>query len=356
MICAIISTYYMEVFMSNFIRNLRNKLSANSSSSVTDSNNNQTTTDISATKQPIKPVDKKPKDLSVGDPLKEFSKFDFNDSMNCVYIIDDLRESNRYQDAKDAFDSFNRHNSFANSDVSLGPFLSYLYEKNELEKTIVKSQSNKQKNNNELNESNEQNNTPLTDNDKLISAIIIEETTPKLDMTYETLTKFLDISHGRPAELDKSEFAMLSKLQYLNDDVRTIVTKNIVDRYPIPEVTQITDIYDTDDLSDLYDKYKKDNYFKNNYKIKNIYAVEHNKQSENAHKYGKNKLTLNSGTANESLIKIMNGGFKRPSQLARENNVQISGQMYGDAVYFAKPDQISKNTSYVDRRTPVVNL
>ena len=77
--------------------------------------------------------------------------------------------------------------------------------------------------------------------------------------------------------------------------------------------------------------------------------MSNNKQSAGASKQGSNRITLNSGTSNESLVKILSGGFKKPSQLAREAGVQMSGQMYGDAVYFARPDQISKNTAYLDR-------
>lgn len=70
-------------------------------------------------------------------------------------------------------------------------------------------------------------------------------------------------------------------------------------------------------------------------------------------------MTLNTGTSNESLIKILNGGFKKPSEIFKEHKnknphstVQYSGQMFGDAVYFANPNKISKNTAYVDRVNP----
>lgn len=279
-------------------------------------------------------------------PLDDYSMYNFNDVLNDIYIIDDLREKGDEKGAKVAYESFVRHGvSFKVSDRNVDNFLSYLIAQSQLNGSTIQNSQPVTKP------------TDLTDNEKLVSAVIIQESRDAItynnDISYETLCKFLDLSHARNTTLTNDEYSQLSSyLSVKESDMYKSITKKLVEKYPIPNVTHIDDIYDTDDLSDLYDMYGKDKYFTSNYKIKNVYAIAPNEQSANASKQGKHSMILNSGTSNESLIKILSGGFKLPSQLAREAGVQMSGQMFGDAVYFARPDQISKNTSYVDRHNP----
>lgn len=285
---------------------------------------------------------------NVGNPLDDYGKLNFNDVMNDIYIIDDLREKGNFDGAKMAYDSFVRHGvQFKSSSPDVDNFLTYVSSISTINAAIddklIKTK---------VDDLDENGNVKLTDNDKLVSAIIIQEAgdrTP-VELSYDTLTKVLDVSHGRQVKLTDVEFAQLSRSKSFTDsNTYKSITKFLVAEHPIPEVEHVRNIYNTDDLSDLYDEYAKDDYFKDNYAIKNIYAVSNNKQSAGASKQGSNRITLNSGTSNESLVKILSGGFKKPSQLAREAGVQMSGQMYGDAVYFARPDQISKNTAYLDR-------
>lgn len=288
---------------------------------------------------------------SISDILHPYSTFNFNDVMNDIYIIDELRQSGDEVGAKRVHDSFINHNvAFTVGDKDISAFLQYLVELSDEESqnddnNLIKNRKAVEK---------------TSDKEKLVSAIIIRESKDKnvdnhiVDtriIQYDTLTKFLDMSHGKPVDLSRDEFTQLSSYQGLQEtSMYRSVTRNMVAKYPIPDVNLVKDIYQEGNLSDLYDEYAQDEYFKQNYKINNIYKIEPNDQSKNAHLQGKNKITLNSGTGNESLIKIMNGGFKRPSQLAREAGVRISGQMFGDAIYLARPNQISKNTSYVDRK------
>lgn len=300
----------------------------------------------------------KPK-RDVRDVLAPYSMYNFNDVLNDVYIVDDLREKGDSEGAKQAYQSFVDHGAklyATNSDV--GVFFKYLLDKSAIDQTIksVNAQAVKSKN---VNDSgvDKKGNIVLTDREKLVSAIIIEESRHHGDevegletLSYDALCKYLDISHGRDVELSTEEYSNLSQMSSITQtNTYKSITRKLVSQYPIPDVSVVDDIYETNDLSDLYDEYLKDDYFKDRFKIKNIYAIENNKQSANAHKQGENVITLNSGTSNESLVKILHGGFKKPSQLAHEAGVQMAGQMFGDAVYFARPDQISKNTAYVDR-------
>lgn len=287
-------------------------------------------------------------------PLEAYSMYNFNDVLNDIYIIDDLREKGDEQGAKKAYDSFVRHGvKFQVGDRDLDNFLSYLIGQNQLSGNILLSEDHERKHD----KNKHVDTAALTDNEKLVSAVIIQESRDSSmfarDISYETLCKFLNLSHARQTTLSNKEYSQLSEYkQVQKSDMYKSLTRRLVAKFPIPEITHIDDIYTTDDLSDLYDDYGKDEYFCDNYKIKNVYAIAPNKQSKNAHKQGSHSLILNSGTSNESLIKILSGGFKLPSQLAKEAGVQMSGQMYGDAIYFARPDQISKNTAYVDRRNP----
>ena len=283
------------------------------------------------------------KDVS-HNPLDAYSKYSFEDVLNAIYIIDDIREKGNNDDAKRAHGLFVKKGvSFNVKNQNVGVFLSYL-----MEKSASEIERNNEKPEVEVDD------TPLTDSEKLVSAIIIRESLDAYSesdiVKYDTMCKFLDLSHGRTASLSDLEYAQLSGYNDISETSQfKSITRELVANYPIPEVTHIEDIYDTPDLSALYDQYGKDDFFKSRYKIKNVYAVANNKQSENAHKQGTKSMILNSGTSNESLVKILSGGFKLPSQLARDAGVQMSGQMYGDAVYFARPNQISKNTAYVDR-------
>lgn len=283
-------------------------------------------------------------------PLDNYSMYNFKDILNDIYIIDDLREKGNEKGAKKAYNSFVRHGvEFRVGDKNVGNFLSYLIEQSKLEDiSLLGDPSNSPSTAKKVIPVN------LTDNEKLVSAVIIEESRASGDfrdsISYDTLCKFLNLSHSREANLTNEEYSQFAGYEGVqNSDMYKSITRELVRKYPIPEVTHIVDIYDTNDLSDLYDEYSKDKYFCSNYKIKNVYAIENNKQSKNAFKQGTKSMILNSGTSNESLIKILSGGFKLPSQLARDNGVQMSGQMYGDAIYFARPNQISKNTAYMDR-------
>lgn len=275
-------------------------------------------------------------------PLDEYSMYNFNDVINDIYIIDDLREKGNIKGAEIAYKKFVKHGvDFAVGDPDMDNFLSYLIEQSELNGDILNTKKTKE----------------LTDNEKLVSAVIIQEGRDsggyQVGLSFNTLCKFLNLSHARQTTLTDSEYSQLSGYNRVSDsEMYKSMTRRLVSQYPIPKVKHIEDIYTTNDLSALYDSYGKDKFFKDNYKIKNVYEIANNKQSANAHKQGSESMILNSGTSNTSLIKILNGGFKLPSELARDAGVQISGQMYGDAVYFARPNQISKNTAYLDRVNP----
>ena len=96
-------------------------------------------------------------------------------------------------------------------------------------------------------------------------------------------------------------------------------------------------------------KSQKDTYFNDRYEISAIFEPNF-KRKKLSEKNGWKKKTLVHGTTNKSLLQILDGGFKTASQLRKESaDFSYAGSMYGDAIYFAKPEQISKPIYYMDR-------
>ena len=110
-------------------------------------------------------------------PLDAYSKYSFEDVLNAIYIIDDIREKGNTDDAKRAHGLFVKQGvSFNVKNQNVGVFLSYLMEKSasEIERNNEKP---------EVEVEVEVDDTPLTDSEKLVSAIIIRES---LDAHSET--------------------------------------------------------------------------------------------------------------------------------------------------------------------------
>lgn len=282
--------------------------------------------------------------VSDENPLDDYKKFNFNDVLNDLYIIDDLRENGHEYQAKRAYDSFVRHDvAFTMGHPDIVNYVEYLTELG-VDDSITIDKREKL--------SDLKAGKRLDDTAELVRAITIKEVVDvnfDRKIGYDELTKILDASHGRDVTLNRREYALFALSSDKNNRFVAQQTEDLVQEYPLPNVAKIKNIHAMDDLPNLFKEYHKDDYFNNRYRIENVYAIGNNEQSAHAPKQGRKEIILNSGTSNVSLVKILSGGFKRPSDLARENNVQMSGQMYGDAVYFARPNQISKNTAYLDR-------
>ena len=175
---------------------------------------------------------------NVGNPLDDYGKFNFNDVMNDIYIIDDLREKGNFDGAKMAYDSFVRHGvQFKSSSPDVDNFLTYVSSISTINAAIddklIKTK---------VDDLDENGNVKLTDNDKLVSAIIIQEAgdrTP-VELSYDTLTKVLDVSHGRQVKLTDVEFAQLSRSKSFTDsNTYKSITKFLVAEHPIPEVEHV---------------------------------------------------------------------------------------------------------------------
>ena len=92
-----------------------------------------------------------------------------------------------------------------------------------------------------------------------------------------------------------------------------------------------------------------DDYFNKHYEISAIFEPDF-KRKKLSEKKGWKSRQLVHGTTNKSLLQILDGGFKTASQLRKENaDFKYAGSMYGDAIYFAKPEQISKPIYYMDK-------
>lgn len=102
-------------------------------------------------------------------------------------------------------------------------------------------------------------------------------------------------------------------------------------------------------IAKFMDKTQQDKYFNDRFEISAIFEPDF-KRKKLSKKNGWKSLQLVHGTNNKSLLQILDGGFKTAKQLQKENaDFKYAGSMYGDAIYFAKPEQISKPIYYMDK-------
>lgn len=117
--------------------------------------------------------------------------------------------------------------------------------------------------------------------------------------------------------------------------------ESVLSQFKLPNITQLNKR--DDEYLNLIKESKKDKHFSQ--KIYAIYKVD----SKHKPKKLKHVMRCVHGTSNLSLLSILDGGFKRPSEL-RGKDVKFSGQALGDGVYFARLDQMSKPQAYLDAR------
>lgn len=85
------------------------------------------------------------------------------------------------------------------------------------------------------------------------------------------------------------------------------------------------------------------------WKIENIYTVDKQANKRFEDKNYSNKIELAHGTKNSSLIQILSTGFKKASEMDK-NEYNYSGSSLGDGIYFAKIEQMDKCLGYIDRQ------
>lgn len=112
----------------------------------------------------------------------------------------------------------------------------------------------------------------------------------------------------------------------------------------IPKLTRVTN-RDDQFVNDVRRYAREDKLF--NYSISNVYRVDAtNKRDFSRYQYSMRGVH---GTRSMSLLSILENGFMLPSQLVSLNKeFRRSGSSLGDGVYFARLDQISKTSSYLD--------
>jgi len=105
------------------------------------------------------------------------------------------------------------------------------------------------------------------------------------------------------------------------------------------------------EVKDFLAKAKKDKLFWQEKKITRIFAPDCSYKPTGY----KEKRRLVHGTSNYSLVEILSDRFRTGSELFKSkrkgtSNIQFAGAMFGDGIYFAKPEQISKTLAYMDRQ------
>lgn len=156
----------------------------------------------------------------------------------------------------------------------------------------------------------------------------------------------IDLINRIKKTLDKSDTFSLSNEQYT-----WLYGKNKQELNNFINSLDLPLIIPLDKYSFEYDRLisslNNDKRFNDSHTISNIFRV-----MKKPKVFGDewNRKEVVHGTNNISLLHILEKGFKLSSQLKRENkDFKYSGSMFGDAIYFALPSQISKNIYYMDR-------
>lgn len=115
-----------------------------------------------------------------------------------------------------------------------------------------------------------------------------------------------------------------------------------------------------DDIKIVLDDLNKDDGFKSNYRIRDIYqvnATKHNSRYEpkNSSLHIKHKY-LTHGTNNSSILTILRDGLLRRCEINADAQVSLTGLGLGDGIYFARPDQAGKSISYSGSSANVIYL
>lgn len=156
----------------------------------------------------------------------------------------------------------------------------------------------------------------------------------------------IDLINRIKKTLDKSDTFALSNEQYtwLYGE-NSLELNNFINSLKLP---QISPLYKKSyEYERLMNNLKNDELFNSTHEISNIYQVMTKPKIFGDDWTSKEVVH---GTNNISLLHILEKGFKLSSQLKKENkNFRYSGSMFGDAIYFALPSQISKNIYYMDR-------
>lgn len=146
--------------------------------------------------------------------------------------------------------------------------------------------------------------------------------------------KTLDVTHLTD---DQFKFFYSNNITELTDYVSSL---------NLPEIEFIEKEKYPQELNEILLEISSDSRFKAQKIIKHIYKPHVPTKS-----FGEDwqKMTLAHGTKNRSLLEIIAKGFKTNGQLESENNkhYQYSGNAFGDAVYFARPNQIAKTLGYI---------
>ena len=137
-----------------------------------------------------------------------------------------------------------------------------------------------------------------------------------------------------------------NQYNFLYGDSHPIELLEYINSISLPTLTKID--ARTKQGQEILESASEDKYFNDHFTIEAIFEPDF-KRRKFSKKDGWKVMRGVHGTTNKSLLGILNGGFKLASQLRKENtDFNYMGSAFGDAIYFARLDQISKPINYMD--------
>ncbi len=145
-----------------------------------------------------------------------------------------------------------------------------------------------------------------------------------------------------------------NQYNFLYGDSHPAELRDYIDNIKLPTLTKIDSR--TKHGKEILEMASQDKYFNDHFAIEAIFEPDF-KRRKFPKKDGWKVMRGVHGTTNKSLLGILNGGFKLASQLRKDRaDFKYMGSAFGDAIYFARLDQISKPINYMDSSYPTTYI
>lgn len=102
------------------------------------------------------------------------------------------------------------------------------------------------------------------------------------------------------------------------------------------------------EISNIINELDKDSGFKQSCEILDVYKINSQKSNKDYNPNAKHKL-LTHGTSNSSVLTILRDGLLTRAEIHSDAIQSFTGLGLGDGIYFARPDQAGKSSSYSNR-------
>ena len=177
---------------------------------------------------------------------------------------------------------------------------------------------------------------------------IIKHTAKNTTLDLKAMLSLIDKLEQNNQVFTKAEFDFLM-------GTSTSSLKQFLDSFALPLLNEVdlvpSALKQHKGLQEVLSGAKTDKTMKR--KIKRAWEIAHSDATP-THLRGMKKRTFVHGTTNQALISILGTGFRvMNSNDVRKSGASFSGRMFGDGIYFARPDQVSKTQAYQENNSQI---